>query len=80
MLPFTLEPDVKFTAEPGDFIYVPDTKRKVQAGDEVFPATVVHADGKTEALTLWLKNTSFEERELLLRGCLMNHYAAQKKE
>ncbi len=80
MLPFTLEPDVKFTAEPGDFIYVPDIKRKVQAGDEVFPATVVHADGKTEALTLWLKNTSFEERELLLRGCLMNHYAAQKKE
>ena len=35
---------------------------------------------KRQALTLWLKNTSAEERELLLRGCLMNHYAAQKKE
>ena len=55
-------------------------KRKVEAGDECFPAKLVRANGSVEALTLWLKNTSAEERELLLRGCLMNHYAAQKKE
>ena len=80
MLPFTLEPGTEFTAEPGDFIYVPDVKRKVEAGDECFPATVLRADGSVDRLMLWLKNTSAEERELLLRGCLMNHYAAQKKE
>ena len=80
MLPFTLEPGTDFTAEPGDFIFVPDVKRKVEAGDECFPAKLVRANGSVEALTLWLKNTSAEERELLLRGCLMNHYAAQKKE
>ena len=80
MLPFTLEPGTEFTAEPGDFIFVPDVKRKVEAGDECFPATVLRADGSVYSLTLWLKNTSAEERELLLRGCLMNHYAAQKKE
>ena len=80
MLPFTLEPGTEFTAEPGDFIFVPDVKRKVEAGDEYFPAKLVRANGSVEALTLWLKNTSAEERELLLRGCLMNHYAAQKKE
>ena len=46
-----------------------------------FPAKLVRANGSCGgALTLWLKNTSAEERELLLRGCLMNHYAAQKKE
>ena len=55
-------------------------KRKVEAGDECFPATVLRADGSVDRLMLWLKNTSAEERELLLRGCLMNHYAAQKKE
>lgn len=30
-------------------------------------------------LTLYLKNTTGEERELLLTGCLMNHYAAQNQ-
>ena len=32
-----------------------------------------------QATTLYLKNTSAEERELLLTGCLMNHYAAQNR-
>ena len=80
MLPFTLAPDAEFTGCPGDFIYVPDVKRRVEAGDEVFPAKLLHADGSLEELTLYLKNTSAEERELLLRGCLMNHYAAQRRE
>ena len=30
-------------------------------------------------ITLYLNNTTAEERELLLTGCLMNHYAAQNK-
>ena len=80
MLPFTLDPGAAFTGCPGDFIYVPDVKRRVEAGDEVFPAKLLHADGSLEELTLYLKNTSAEERELLLRGCLMNHYAAQRRE
>ena len=80
MLPFTLAPGDAFTLAPGDFLYVPDVKRKVEAGDEVFPARALCADGRVLDLTLYLKNTSAEERELLLRGCLMNHYAAQKKE
>ena len=80
MLPFTLEKDEKFPLAPGDFLYVPDVKRKVMAGDEVFPAKALRADGSTVDLTLYLKNTSAEERELLLRGCLMNHYAAQNRE
>ncbi len=80
MLPFTLAPDAEFTGCPGDFIYVPDVKRRVEAGDEVFPAKLLHADGSLEELTLYLKNTSAEERELLVRGCLMNHYAAQRRE
>ncbi len=79
MLPFTLEAGADFSAEPGDFIYVPDVRRKVASGDEVFPATLLHADGRTEKLTLLLKNTSEEERELLLAGCLMNHYRAQRR-
>ena len=64
MLPFTLADGAPFNAVPGDFIFV--------------PAVLVH-DGKTQPLTLYLKNTGAEERELLLTGCLMNHYAAQNR-
>ena len=76
MLPFTLAEGDEFTCQPGDFIYVPDVKAKVEQGDDVFPAKAVTAEGVKD-LTLYLKNTTGEERELLLTGCLMNHYAAQ---
>ena len=76
MLPFTLAEGDEFACQPGDFIYVPDVKAKVENGDDTFPAKAVTADGVKD-LTLYLKNTTGEEQELLLTGCLMNHYAAQ---
>ena len=78
MLPFTLADGAPFNAVPGDFIFVPAVREKVARGDEEFHAVLVHA-GQTQALTLYLKNTNAEERELLLTGCLMNHYAAQNR-
>ena len=78
MLPFTLADGAPFNAVPGDFIFVPAVREKVARGDEEFPAVLVHA-GQTQSLTLYLKNTNAEERELLLTGCLMNHYAAQNR-
>ena len=79
MLPFTLEEEDDFPCQPGDFIFVPDVRAKVLRGDDTFPATVVHEGGWTRPLTLRLNHTTPEERELLLTGCLMNHYAAQNK-
>ena len=78
MLPFTLADGAPFDAVPGDFIFVPAVREKVARGDGEFPAVLIH-DGKTQPLTLYLKNTGAEERELLLTGCLMNHYAAQNR-
>ena len=78
MLPFTLADGTPFDAVPGDFIFVPAVREKVARGDQEFPVVLVH-DGQTQALTLYLKNTNAEERELLLTGCLMNHYAAQNR-
>ena len=78
MLPFTLADGTPFDVVPGDFIFVPAVREKVARGDQEFPAVLVHA-GQTQALTLYLKNTNAEERELLLTGCLMNHYAAQNR-
>ena len=36
--------------------------------------------GETRDMTLYLKNTDAQERELLLRGCLINYYAAKNEE
>lgn len=76
MLPFTLAEGANFPGHPGDFLYVPQVREKVTRGDEEFPALLL-TDSGIHALTLYLKNTTAEERELLLTGCLMNHYAAQ---
>ena len=78
MLPFTLAEGAAFDGDAGDFVYVPDVREKVARGDEEFPAVLVHK-GKAQPITLYLKNTNAEERELLLTGCLMNHYAAQNR-
>ncbi len=79
MLPFTLAEGDAFDGAPGDFLFVPDVREKVQRGDDTFPAVLVHGTERRE-LTLYLKNTTGEERELLLTGCLMNHYAAQGRD
>ena len=78
MLPFTLAEGAAFDGDAGDFVYVPDVREKLARGDEEFPAVLVHG-GEAQPITLYLKNTSAEERELLLTGCLMNHYAAQNR-
>ena len=78
MLPFTLAEGTAFDGDAGDFVYVPDVREKLARGDEEFPAVLVHK-GEAQPITLYLKNTSAEERELLLTGCLMNHYAAQNR-
>jgi hypothetical protein len=77
-MPF-LEEGQAFPCAPGDFIFVPGVREKVENGDETFPATVVHEGGGTRHLTLRLPAATPEERELLLRGCLMNFYAAQNR-
>ena len=79
MLPFTLAEGEELPCQPGDFIYVPGVRATVESGESVFPATIVHEGGWTRPITLYLNNTTAEERELLLTGCLMNHYAAQNK-
>ena len=78
LLPFTMVAGDRFDGVPGDFVYVPGVREKVARGDEEFPAVLVHG-GKAAPLTLYLRNTSAEERELLLAGCLINHYAAKKR-
>jgi len=79
ILPFTLDESTEFPYEVGDFVFVPDIRQKVLAGEEVFPATVIRADGSTHAITLYVKGLTEDEKEIILEGCLMNYYKAQNE-
>ena len=75
ILPFTLDEGAAFSAEPGDYVFVPGVREALKAGKEDFPATLVHSDGRTEPLTLHIRGLTADETDILLDGCLMNYYA-----
>jgi aconitate hydratase len=79
ILPFTLDKDTEFSYTEGDFVYIPDVRSGIASGKEVFPAKVVRANGEVEDITLYVKGLTENEKEIILRGCLMNYYAAQNK-
>ena len=79
MLPFEIDADTAFDCLPGDMLFVPDVRRKLEKGDSEYPASVIAAVGTVKALTLKLGPLTDEERQILLDGCLMNYYAAQRR-
>ena len=73
---------VPFIAPPqglavGDWVYVPDVRKKLEGGETEFAAKLIRGETVTE-ITLSLPAISDKERELLLIGCLINHYAAAR--
>ena len=79
ILPFTLDEGTPFDYTEGDFVFVEGVREKIARGEEVFPAKVIRANGTVEDLTLYVKGLTENEKEIILRGCLMNYYAAQSK-
>ena len=80
ILPFTLPEKTPFDYEPGDLLFVPDVRERLASKEESFPATVLRKNGEKTELTLLLTPLTDNEREILLRGCLMNYYAAHQKD
>ncbi len=79
ILPFTLPEGALFPFEVGDFVFVPDVRKKIAAGDEDFAATVIGKDGKLTPITLQIKGLTSDEKTIILLGCLMNYYAAKNQ-
>ena len=79
MLPFVIDEDVEFAYAPGDLLFVPDVRAKLSAGEKDFAAKVVRKDGTVSELTLHVGPLTDDERAILLEGCLMNYYAAQRR-
>jgi aconitate hydratase len=78
MLPFTIDRDTPFDYEPGDCVFVPDVRRRLREGAEDFPAVIVTKEAVVP-VTLHVTGLTDEEKEIILEGCLMNHYAARRR-
>lgn len=76
ILPFTIDENTSFDYEVGDYVFVPDIKEKILKGDEVFPAKVITKNGVND-ITLYVKGLTDDEKDIILKGCLMNYYAAK---
>ncbi len=79
ILPLSISEETEFPYEPGDLIYLEGVRRTVAEGGEVIFGQVVHSGSVTE-LELRLPPLTDREREIILDGCLMNWYAARKKD
>jgi len=78
ILPFTIDRDVNFDYEVGDYIFVPDIRKAIESGAENIPAKVLTKYGTAE-LTLHINGLSPDEKDIIACGCLMNYYAANNK-
>lgn len=71
MLPFTIdEGELPFKNK--DYIFIPDVKKAVEDKLTKIPAYVVN-EGMKE-ITLTLGELTDDEREIILKGCLINYY------
>ncbi|MBO4678726.1 MAG: hydratase [Lachnospiraceae bacterium] len=73
MLPFVIDKgDLPFTK--GDYVFIPEIKKAVVDKNNNIKAYAVKADGLKE-FTLHLGDLTDEEREIILKGCLINYNA-----
>ena len=79
ILPFTIDESEKFEYNEGDFVFVPDVRKKIEKGVEEFDAKVIKASGEVCDIKLYVKGLTDDEKEIILDGCLMNYYKKNNK-
>ena len=73
MLPFITEENHEaLSFRNGDYIFVPDVRKAVEEKRDVIQAYVVRDD--LEEISLKLGDLTDNEREIILKGCLINYY------
>ena len=74
ILPFTTDDD--FNYDVNDYVFVPDIREKILNGIEEIPAKVITKDAVHD-ITLYVKGLTEDEKDIILKGCLMNYYASK---
>ncbi|WP_297045838.1 hydratase [uncultured Desulfovibrio sp.] len=79
ILPFLVDADMARALKPGDFLLLPHVRAAVAGGEATLLAALVHTAAEkqpwAEQVVLSLRDLSEGERQILLDGCLINHYA-----
>ena len=71
MLPFLI-PEGELPFKNLDYIYVPGIRKAIEDKTEIIKAYTI-ADGKTTEFELKVGELTNEEREIILKGCLINY-------
>ena len=71
MLPFLI-PEGELPFKNLDYIYVPGIRKAIEEKTEIIKAYTI-ADGKTTEFELKVGELTNEEREIILKGCLINY-------
>ncbi|MBQ3110787.1 MAG: hydratase [Clostridia bacterium] len=74
ILPFTT--DDEFNYDVADYVFVEGIREKIANGVEEIPAKVITKDSVKD-ITLYVKGLTEDEKDIILKGCLMNYYAAK---
>ncbi|MBR5535455.1 MAG: hydratase [Clostridia bacterium] len=74
ILPFTTEDE--FNYDVNDYVFVEGIREKIANGIEEIPAKVITKDAVKD-ITLYVKGLTEDEKDIILKGCLMNYYAAK---
>ena len=76
MLPFILKDAAQSGIAPDDIVILRDIKSALESGDtDSIPATLVKSDGAKQEIILSLPALTNDERDIILKGCLINYYA-----
>ncbi len=74
ILPFTTDDD--FNYDVNDYVFVEGIREKIRNGVEEIEAKVITKDAVKD-ITLYVKGLTEDEKDIILKGCLMNYYAAK---
>jgi aconitate hydratase len=69
MIPFLAD---KNDFEVGDYVYIENVRKKLLDGDLEFSAKVI--GNKTRNITLRIDPLTSAEKDIILKGCLINYY------
>ena len=78
IVPFTIDKEVPFEYEVGDYVFVPGIRKAILGGEEQLEARVITRDGRSVPILLHFTPLNETERQILADGCLMNYYKNNK--
>ncbi|MDR2500112.1 MAG: hydratase, partial [Treponema sp.] len=73
ILPFLIEDERAFGL--GDYVFFPDIKKAVREKEERIRCYVIGAGASAAEIPVSLGALTGSERQILIDGCLINHYA-----